>query len=71
MQHNALKNAVKCINISSGNKRAVTHLCTSLLFDSNSIKWVNKKETSDFDVAMGIYIGADMFDLIGIYLMFS
>ena len=45
----------------------VFHARKSLLFDKTSV-WV-KKDNSDFDVTMGSYDGAEVCELVGLYLL--
>ena len=43
----------------------------SILSDSNGAEWIKKNDTSNFDVAMGSYMGAEICDLIGLYILFD
>ena len=43
------------------------HSRKSLLFDRDNV-WV-KKENSNFDVTMGSYNGAELFELTGLYII--
>ena len=43
------------------------HALKSLLFDKTSV-WV-KKDNPDFDVTMGSYDGAEVCQLVGLYLL--
>ena len=44
------------------------HLGKSLLFDSNSI-WIKKDGSLNFDVTMGSYDGAEICELVGVYIL--
>ena len=45
----------------------IFHACKSLLFDKTSV-WV-KKDNPDFDVTVGTCDGAEMCELVGLYLL--
>ena len=40
----------------------------SLLFDNNE-PWIKKEQSSNFDVAMGSYDGAEVCELVGLFLL--
>ena len=48
-------------------KATIFHARKSLLFDKTNV-WV-KKDNTDFDVTMGSYDGADVCELVGLYLL--
>ena len=48
---------------------SVIHVRKSVLFHNKDI-WV-KKENKDFDVAMGCYGGAEVCELVGLYILDS
>ena len=45
----------------------VFHALKSLLFDKSSV-WI-KKDSSDFEVTMGSYDGAEVCELVGLFLL--
>ena len=45
----------------------IFHACKSLLFDKTSV--CVKKDNPDFDVTMGNYDGAEVCELVGLYLL--
>ena len=54
-------------NIEEKVTKAIYHACKSLLFDKDNV-WV-KQGNSEFDVTMGSYDGAELCDLVGLYLL--
>ena len=42
----------------------------SILSDSNGTEWVKTNDTSSFNVDMGGFMGAEICDLIGLYIIF-
>ena len=65
--HEALQYARNYINISSNDYEVVFHSRKSLLYNDNQ-PWM-KKENSKFDVTMGAYDGAEICELIGIFML--
>ena len=65
--HEALQYARNYINISSKDYEVIFHSRKSLLYNDNQ-PWV-KKENSKFDVTMGAYDGAEICELIGIFML--
>ena len=66
-----LKNAInfsnKHVKISSDELRIIQHARKSLLFNQGE-PWV-KKSNAEFDVTMGAYDGAEICELVGLYLL--
>ena len=56
-------------NISNENLRIIKHCRKSLLYN-NQEPWKKKITDSCFDVTMGSYDGAEICELVGIYLLF-
>ena len=56
------------VRISNEEINAIMHLGKSLLFDSNSI-WIKKDGGLNFDVTMGSYDGAEICELVGVYIL--
>ena len=57
-------------DISNDNTRLIKHCCKSLLF-SNNEAWRKKQTESCFDVTMGSFDGAEVCELVGIYILCS
>ena len=60
-----------CLNnvrISSEEINVIMHSRKSLLFDSNNI-WIKKDSDLNFDVTMGSYDGAEICELVGLYIL--
>ena len=68
---NALTFAENYIKICSLDKRIIFHSCMSVLSDTNGRGWTKKNDSNNFDVAMGSYMGAEICDLIGLYILFD
>ena len=47
--------------------KTIYHVRKSLLFDKDNV-WV-KKDNPEFDVTMGTYDGAELCELVGLYLL--
>jgi len=43
----------------------------SIISDSNGTEWVNINDASNFDVDMGSYMGAEICDHKGLYILFD
>ena len=56
-------------DISNKNLRIIKHCGKSVLYN-NQEPWEKKNTDSCFDVTMGSYDGAEIFKLVGIYLLF-
>ena len=65
--NNALVFAETKTNISEDDKNTFLHCRKSYLCHNSSV-WV-KKSTSNFDVTMGSYDGAEVCDLVGLYIL--
>ena len=63
----ALVYAKGLINTSKDQEAIIWHSRKSLLFNDNST-WV-KKQSGDFDVTMGSFDGAEVCELVGLYLL--
>ena len=66
--HSAITFAKEHVNISENDVRLINHCRKSLLFN-NQEPWKKKSTESCFDVTMGSYDGADICELIGIYIL--
>ena len=64
---NALNFALKNINVLTKEVDLILHSRRSLLY-SYGIPWVKEKD-ENFDVTMGAYDGADVCELVGMYLL--
>ena len=42
-----------------------------VLSDPNGREWIKKNDTTNFDFAVGSYMGAEICDLIGLYILFD
>ena len=62
----AINFAEKLVNITNEDKVIVKHARKSLLYD-NSESWM-KKDSGLFDVSMGAYDGAEVWELVGTFL---
>ena len=62
----AINFAEKLVNITNEDKVIIKHGRKSLLFD-NSESWM-KKDSGLFDVSMGAYDGAEVWELVGTFL---
>ena len=65
--NNAIKFAENYISISKEDIRIIKHCRKSLLFYGNEA-WEKKDAGTTFDVTMGSYHGAELCELIGIYI---
>ena len=65
--NNALDFASRYVNISVEDREIILHARKTFLF-SNGAPW-NKKQDSNFDVAMGSFDGAECCDLVGLYIL--
>ena len=66
---NAIKFAQQHVSISKEDLKIIKHARKSLLY-SNEIPW-QKKNTNLFDVTMGAYDGAEVCELVGLFLLFQ
>lgn len=65
---NAIEYAKKYINITNQDLHIIMHCRKSLLFD-NDIAWVKKNNNNMFDITMGSYDGAEICELVGLFLL--
>jgi hypothetical protein len=54
--------------ITDQQEKIIKHACTSFLF-SNNDTWIKQNSKSLFDVTMGSYDGAEICDLVGLYML--
>ena len=66
----------KCLNwakqftsISSTEHDTIMHVRRSLLYDHKGTTWVKKESRNQFDVTMGAYDGAEICELVGLFLL--
>ena len=64
----AFKFARKYTKIPKKEERIVRHSCKTLLFHNNE-PWVKKGSINSFDVPMGSYHGAELCELLGLYIL--
>ena len=65
---NALDFASEHIAITDQDRETIMHVRKSLLFDENS-PWIKRDNSSLFDVTMGSYDGAEVCELVGLYIL--
>lgn len=66
--HSALNFAMQYAEISTSDIELVLHACKTVLTSNNEV-WKKKKGNGLFDVPMGSYHGAELCDLVGLYLL--
>ena len=70
---NLLKKAIdyarSFVSISREEEETLMHCRKSLLF-SNSDIWIKKDGNKDFDVTMGSFDGAEICELVGLYILY-
>ena len=64
----AIKYAKQHTNISAKEIEIIMHARKSLLFD-NDERWIKKNNDLAFDVTMGSYDGAEVCELVGLYIL--
>ena len=64
----SLQHAVKFANITDYEYNIIMHSRKSLLFTNNEL-WEKKTGDPDFDVTMGSYDGAELCELVGLYIL--
>ena len=64
----AINHAKKYTNITNQDINIIMHSRKSLLFD-NGTAWVKKDNESMFDVTMGSYDGAEVCELVGLFIL--
>ena len=65
---NAIEYAKKYISITNQDLHIIKHCRKSLLFD-NDIAWVKNNNNNMFDITMGSYDGAEICELVGLFLL--
>ncbi len=55
--------------VSKEDQDIVTHSCMSFLFTQDGQPWIKKLGDSNFDVTMGSYAGAELSELVGLFLL--
>ena len=58
---------LQIVNISDESVQIIKHCRKSLLFNNNT-PWAKKSTAENFDVTMGSYDGAEICELVGIYI---
>ena len=66
--NNAIQFARQHLNISDESVQIIKHCRKSLLFNNNT-PWAKKSTAENFDVTMGSYDGAEICELVGIYIL--
>ena len=56
------------VNISGEETNTIIHSTKSLLFNNTDI-WIKKNEDPDFDETMGSFDGAELCELVGLYIL--
>ena len=73
ISENLLKKAIdyarSFVNISSEEEETIMHCRKSLLFNNSDI-WIKKDGNKDFDVTMGSFDGAEICELVGLYILY-
>ena len=65
----AINFAREFTNISEDDERLIMHSCKTILTDEEGNVWEKKDNDELFDVAMGSFHGAEICDLLGLYLL--
>ena len=65
----AVTYAKTLVNISDEEINIIMHSRKSLLF-SNTYIWINKNEDTDLDMTMGSFDGAELCELVGLYILY-
>ena len=66
----ALNYGKQFIAISEDDREIIMHVRKSLLFDNNT-SWIKKDGASMFDVTMGSFDGAEICELIGLFVLYK
>ena len=66
---NALSFARNYIKISDDDEYIIRHSCKTLLFDNDNQTWEKTNNINLFDIPMGSFMGAEICDLIGLYIL--
>ena len=64
----AINYARSFVDISSDEEETIMHCWKSLLFNNSDI-WIKKERNKDFDVSMGSFDGAKIWQLVGLYIV--
>ena len=64
----ALDHAITFVDISSEEEDTIVHCRKSLLFNNTYI-WTKKESNKDFDITMGSFDGAEVCELVGLYIL--
>ena len=56
------------VNVSEEEEETIMHCRKSMLFNNTEI-WVKKDDKKDFDVTMGSFDGAEICELVGLYIL--
>ena len=64
----AITYAITLVNISDKEINTIMHSRKSLLFNNTDI-WIKKNGDTDFDVTMGSFDGAELCELVGLYIL--
>lgn len=67
--YNALSFARNYIKISDDDEYIIRHSCKTLLFDNDNQTWEKTNNINLFDIPMGSFMGAEICDLIGLYIL--
>ena len=65
----AIDHARTIVNISSEEKETIMHSRKYLLFNNADI-WIKKEGNKDFDVTMGSFDGAEVCELVSLYILY-
>ena len=65
----AIDRARTFVDISSEEEETIIH-CRKYLLFSNIDRWIKKEGNKDFDVNMGSLDGAEVFELVGLYISY-
>lgn len=65
----SLEYAKTLVNVSTSDIDIIKHSKMSLLFDTNGECWTKKNGFGNFDVTMGSFDGAEVSELVGLYLL--
>ena len=64
----AIDHAQSFVTISKEEVKTIMHSRISLLFSDTSV-WIKREGDSDFDVTMGSFDGAEICELVGVYIL--
>ena len=68
--HQSLTHAMKYTTVSENNQKIIMHSRKSLLFTNNQ-HWIKKVGDPSFDVTMGSFDGAELCELVGLFILHS